>query len=158
MTDKSLKQGINIGTSSLILIFIILCLAVFGLLSLSSAKSDMSLANQNAEAVKAYYEADSKGQEFLKEIDSILKEVMDTSAEPAICRPLLEKQAGRYYDSELDCIKTEIPMDRGQALYIELKPVYEKDIRYTVEAWKVINTEEYEIDDSMPVWDGVSGG
>ena len=39
----------NIGSSSLILIFIVMCLVTFGMLSLTSAKSDLSLANRNAQ-------------------------------------------------------------------------------------------------------------
>lgn len=36
----------NIGSSSLILIFIVMCLVTFGMLSLTSARSDLSLANR----------------------------------------------------------------------------------------------------------------
>ncbi len=64
MNEKQSGGRVSIGTSSLILIFIILSLTVFGLLSLSSAGSDWKLAQKNAEAVKGYYEADSLAVEF----------------------------------------------------------------------------------------------
>ena len=62
MAGETFRNKVNIGLSSLILIFIVLCLSTFGLLSLSSARGDLELAERGAEAVKAYYEADSKGQ------------------------------------------------------------------------------------------------
>lgn len=157
MKDKTLRQGINIGTSSLILIFIILCLAVFGLLSLTSAKSDLSLAKRYAESVKGYYEADNKGQEFLQEMDGKLKEIYDkySPEKPEELEKALGEAVKPYYDQETGIIKTDIPMDKGQALHIELKVVFDREARYQIEAWKIINTEDYEIDDSMPVWTGV---
>ena len=66
MDGKSSRNKVSIGASSLILIFIVLCMATFGLLSLSSAQGDLKLARRNADAVKGYYEADNKGQQWLK--------------------------------------------------------------------------------------------
>lgn len=50
-----MKNRINIGTASIILIFIILCLAVFSLLSLSDGNSALVLARRRADSVTAYY-------------------------------------------------------------------------------------------------------
>ena len=61
MAGEASRNKVNIGASSLILIFIVLCMATFGLLSLSSAQGDLKLAGRNGEAVQAYYEADSRG-------------------------------------------------------------------------------------------------
>ena len=55
MAGQMSKHKINIGLTSLILIFIILCLATFSLLSLSSARGDQSLAARSARAVTEYY-------------------------------------------------------------------------------------------------------
>ena len=51
MDGKSSRNKVSIGASSLILIFIVLCMATFGLLSLSSAQGDLKLARRNAELV-----------------------------------------------------------------------------------------------------------
>ena len=59
MAGQMSKHKINIGLTSLILIFIILCLATFSLLSLSSARGDQSLAARSARAVTEYYRADA---------------------------------------------------------------------------------------------------
>ena len=76
MAGEASRNKVNIGASSLILIFIVLCMATFGLLSLSSAQGDLKLAGRNGEAVRAYYEADSRGQQWLKEVDQVLTEEM----------------------------------------------------------------------------------
>ena len=72
MADYEVRRKANIGSSSLILIFIVLCLATFGLLSLGNAKSDELLSVRNAVAVKDYYQADGLGQEFVRQVDQAL--------------------------------------------------------------------------------------
>ena len=67
-----MKNRINIGTASIILIFIILCLAVFSLLSLSDGNSALVLARRRADSVTAYYQADAMGQEFIQAAVSAL--------------------------------------------------------------------------------------
>ena len=48
MAEQTSRNKVNIGLSSLILIFIVLCLSTFGLLSLSSARGDLELAERDS--------------------------------------------------------------------------------------------------------------
>lgn len=144
-----MKSKVNIGSSSLILIFIILSLSVFGLLSLTSARSDLALAQKNAQAVQGYYEADMMGEQFVQMVDQALQ--ASENAEQ------LKAALGSYYqkntETGADLSVTDITMERGQILHIELA-LEPEEKRYEVLTWKVFNAEEYEIDDSMPVWTG----
>ena len=73
MADYEMRRKANIGSSSLILIFIVLCLATFGLLSLGNARGDELLSVRNAAAVKEYYRADGVGEEFVQTVDQAFK-------------------------------------------------------------------------------------
>lgn len=95
MAGEASRNKVNIGASSLILIFIVLCMATFGLLSLSSAQGDLKLAGRNGEAVRAYYEADSRGQQWLKEVDQVLTEEMGGGKGFHPVQPGYQGQAGR---------------------------------------------------------------
>ena len=75
MAEQTSRNKVNIGLSSLILIFIVLCLSTFGLLSLSSARGDLELAERGAQAAKEFYEADSKGQQWLAGSDRMLQQM-----------------------------------------------------------------------------------
>lgn len=74
MKDKQQSYFVNIGSSSLLVIFLILCLVTFAILSLSSAKSDYTFSERLAEHKKAYYEASARAEDIVAEIDSILYE------------------------------------------------------------------------------------
>ena len=58
--------GIQIGTSYLLVIFVILCLVIFATLSLSSAKRDQSYSQQLADRETAYCEANAKAMMHLQ--------------------------------------------------------------------------------------------
>lgn len=55
--DKQQSSFVNIGSSSLLIIFLVLCLATFAILSLSSARSDYSFSERLAGHKTEYYEA-----------------------------------------------------------------------------------------------------
>ena len=57
--------GIQIGTSYLLVIFVILCLVTFATLSLSSAKRDQSYSQQLAGRETAYCEANAKAAQIM---------------------------------------------------------------------------------------------
>ncbi len=147
----------NIGAASLVLIFIVLCLATFGLLSLSSAKGDLSLAERQAEAVSAYYEADAKGQEWVRQVDAVLQEEMGHSDDSSSASDAVKARLGDMYHQEEGVVVTDIPMERGQSLRIELTLVCGEGVRYQIHSWYVYDSGQYEIDNSMPVWDGGAG-
>lgn len=70
-----MKTRITIGIPSIVLIFMILCLAVFSLLSLSDAKSALTYAQKHADTVQMYYEADAAAQKLLLDSDAPVSEI-----------------------------------------------------------------------------------
>ena len=151
MADFETKKKANIGSSSLIFIFIVLCLATFGLLSLGNARGDELLSVRNAAAVKEYYRADGLGEEFLRQVDQSLQKADAGSVETVKEQVLAE--FGDYYQEDRKSFLTDIPMDAGQALRVELGVDWQKR-SLEVRSWKVYIQEEYEIDQSVRVWSG----
>ena len=57
----------NIGSISLLMIFIILCMVTLAALSLSSAASEANTARKFADHNTKYYQADNQAEETLKQ-------------------------------------------------------------------------------------------
>ncbi len=153
MAKSEIKSGANIGSASLILIFIVLCLGTFGLLSLTSAQNDLDLARRNAGAVAGYYQADSEGEAFWMLADTALKEALQENPEDP--QAGLRDRLQEAYLAEDQSARTEIPMNSGQALAITIGLDWEDGQGTTwVRQWTVYNREEYAIDQAMPVWSG----
>ena len=140
MAKQEIRRKANIGSSSLILIFIVLCLVTFSVLSLGNAKREDALSVRSADSVQEYYRADAQGEAFLQMADqALLKGDKDSLA------PYLQSDTGTY------C--SDVSMDAGQALRVELNLDWEKKT-YKILSWKVYHQEDYEIDQSIPVWSG----
>ena len=77
MKEKQ-RFHIGIGVPSILMIFVVLCLTTFGVLSFSSASADYRLTEKNVSYIKAYYNADVNAQKFLSGIDTILYQIKAT--------------------------------------------------------------------------------
>ena len=69
----------NIGASSLRVIFLILCLVTFAILTLTSAKSDADFAEKLAYHKTNYYAACNTAESTLDEIDAVLADAWQLS-------------------------------------------------------------------------------
>lgn len=75
--SKRKYPTINIGSSSMLVVFIILCLVTFSVLSVASANNDRKYSEKIADRTTAYYKASNKAEEFLSQIDDKLKQVYE---------------------------------------------------------------------------------
>ena len=97
-----------------------------------TAHNDLTAARKNADAVRAYYEADAEAAAILAEIRT--GTVPDT----------VEREQG-------GALAYSVEIDGNQRLVVRLA---EKDGKYAVEKWAVEYTGEWETDDTIEVWDG----
>lgn len=146
-----MRNKVNIGTASIILIFIILCLSVFSLLSLSDAKSAQVFADRRADSVTAYYQADAAGQKFIQAVSEALnggRNADDALEQASSVLPdgSAVQTDGEGRETRLIC---EIPMSAGQSLHVELS-----GSDASVLSYYVYNSEDYAIDNRLPVWTG----
>ncbi len=145
MTDRKKQEfGLNVGTSSILFIFIILCLVSFAILSLSSAMSDYKLSERVVTNSESYYEACNTAEELLASFDDALSELYESG----ISRTGFYKQAGKK--------KTfAVPVTDIKTLNIEIKIIYpeaEGESFYEITAWQVETTGDFEYDESLRVY------
>lgn len=156
MAEQKNGYRANIGGPSLILIFIVMCLVTFGMLSLSTAKSEHNLAVRNASAITEYYRADGEGEAFYQMVLNKVKSVKEKGRGQTEYEDLLAQELGDYYHKEEKTIIIQIPMERSQALFIELVPDFGENGKVRISKWNVVPSEDYEVDNSMDVWGGES--
>lgn len=109
----------TIGISSMLVVFIVLCLVTFSCLSLSTAKSDYDFALKNAQHKTAYFEACSKAEDKIR--GSLEGKTDDTS--------------------------WTVPIDDKQALKVEISPAAAN--QYTIKKWQVVSTVKRDYNQNM---------
>ena len=122
-----------VGGSSLLVIFIVLCLTVFAMLSLSSVQADGRLSTASAEAVQAYYAADCEAEEILAQLrQGTVPEGVTVS--------------GNRYCYE--CIVTDT-----QKLVVEAE-ITGRD--YRILRWQTESTLTWQEEGTLNLWDGTT--
>ena len=80
MKKKTSRPLLTTGTSTLLLIFVSLCLLTFAVLSFLSARADQNLSRKTAERTSAYYEACNQAEDRLGETDQMLEKLWQETA------------------------------------------------------------------------------
>lgn len=77
------KFGFQIGTgvTSIFMIFIVLCLTIFAILSYTAADADLKLTNKHVSYIENYYGAYSKLNDELYNIDYVVCEMLQDDTE-----------------------------------------------------------------------------
>lgn len=73
----------NIGSVTLLMIFIVLCMITFATLSLSSAASDYQTARKSTTHAQDYYKASGHAEETLAKVDQVLKKCYRRTSDAA---------------------------------------------------------------------------
>ena len=159
MKKKSSPSFFGIGLSSILIIFVLLCLMVFAMLSLVSARAGRRLEDRLFGRASAYYEACARADSLLEEVDRGLDERYraepDSYADSASA--FLGTLSGRTEDlgDALSFSFTE-SVDETQYLSVTVEipkepPAGERYYRIT--AWVTAPAEAWEPDEHLNVLD-----
>ncbi|MEG1658165.1 MAG: hypothetical protein RR288_03820 [Oscillibacter sp.] len=129
MDEERMPSPPAVGGSSLLVIFAVLCLTVFALLSLSTVRASTRLSQASAEAVSAYYAADTQAE-------SILAQIRGGEIPPGVT-----VDGNRY---AYTC-----PISHSQTLFVEVEGE-------TVLRWQAVPTGAWEPESGLTVWDGAA--
>lgn len=88
--NRSAEYRVGIGASSILMIFVVLCLTTLGVLSFASARANLNLTTRRQAQIEAYYGAAAEAQALLAAIDGRLAAMAQAGEEitPAALRRL----------------------------------------------------------------------
>ena len=133
MSQKQNFSPPAVGASSLLVIFAVLCLTVFALLSIATVRADGRLGDKVEENVIGYYQADCQAEEILARLRN--------GEMPA--GVTLEHGVYTY----------ACPISDTQVLAVQ---VYLDEDTYQILRWQARSTVSWQADDRIPVWNGIS--
>lgn len=139
-TKQSVPR-IHIGTSLLLVVFVILCILILATLTFSSSLHDYQFSQKVATKTTAYYEASGRAQERLLEIDTRLKNDQDLSQ---ICDIVLTKMP-----SGATVVSFEEPLNKTQVLAVTLE--INRSNQYKIVMWKEMSATDWKNQTTLPV-------
>ena len=152
--NKKNSGGINVGTSSILVTFVILCLVTFAALTYMSARSDYRLSQQTAQREVAYYDANRMAELYLENIESQLSKLASKCNSRS---EYFDKIPVIFEDNDIIIIEGNgedilinytISVTESQNLNVSLSPNYEgdSDLLFDIVKWQTSTNSEY-IDD-----------
>ena len=143
MNHKKSFPIINMGTSLLLVVFIVICLIVFATLSLSSSLRDQKYTDKAVLKTENYYLAYSHAQKQLKEniYTYLAKENKDLSSLKNIEISL--KDNNTY-------ISFKENIDQYQDLDVEIQLTQDQD-RYKIIKWQEVTSKEWKNESTLPL-------
>lgn len=142
------SSGINIGSASIIMVFSVLCLTVFAVLTFLTANSEYKLAVRSADSVKNYYAADTAACEKVAELQNAAKLGDGSFMALANAAEALGMKTNNTEDGLI--FEFVQPIDEKQELSIMLN--YTGSDVETIK-WKVVSSGEWNGDQGQ-LWDG----
>lgn len=131
MKERASMSPPLVGGVTLLTVFAVLCLAVMSMLSLSAVRSDAELSRRSAEAVTAWYAADTRAEEILAEL-----------RRGGMPEGVTRKDDTYYYD---------VPISDSRELQVEVRL---EEGEYTVLRWQSAGTGNWEANEELAVWNG----
>lgn len=154
---KNRSAAMNVGGAIVIVIFVVLCLTIFGLLSFTTAYADKKLADRNLASISQYYSADSKAEEILAQLYSSLNENPNADVNTVVSGlDVVEK-----YEDENGAIGVLYVVHVNDVHSIKCDVVFYMDtqtnvLHYNVKTWNVVITGDLVYGDEFydDIWTG----
>ena len=156
--NKKMAGGINVGTSSILVTFVLLCLVTFASLSYLSANSDYRLSLQTARRTTEYYEANRLAELYMANIEGQLSKCEARVKNASEYRQEIPKL---FADNDSITVNTktdpvtlsyDVPVNDTQTLHVCLAAAYpdkNDDALFHIVSWHTQNAN---------IWEGAEEG
>jgi len=153
MKKKNKSSFINIGFSSIVMVFIMICLVTFATLSVLTAHSDYRLSKKMADKTTAYYKADAIARDMVELLDKQLFNIfLESSISTDFYETVVVTDFSTYAPSDIHnitlkdiddniIISYDVPISEVQTLYVSLRinfPLAESECFTTITRWQTV--------------------
>ena len=137
-----MKKGANgVGSASIVLIFAVLCLTIFALITFSVADRERVLIEREAELVIGFYRADAIAEIFLADF-------LDENAAPDTTY-ILDKTTAWCGVIHAEITSFNVSISETMILAVS---VAVRDRHFDILSWRIENTHEWTAEMGLDVW------
>ena len=147
-------SGLGVGYVSVMMIFAVVCLTLFAVLSFRAAKSNDAFNERSGDFLKQYYEADSKAKEILAQLDECANSAVNSG---------FFADSFEFYAGESDGVKVtpamggiraeySVPINDTRELFVRV--TFKESGGYDIGLWQSKSSAADGDDSHINVWDG----
>lgn len=152
--DNSRKIAMGVGYVSVMLIFAVICLTIFAVLSFKAAISTDSFNDRSGDFLRQYYAADAKAKETLSRLnDSMLEARGSMFFEEEFAESVRELDGVSVKQSpDGFAASYVVPINDRQELAVGI--LFDNDGKYKIEQWQSRDVGFDDTESHLGVWDG----
>lgn len=150
MAVKRHQKPAGIGGALILIVFIVLTITSFSILTLVSAKNEMGSVKKSAENAADYYNAEKEAAVKLSEIKTAIENVTDSEE---IARIIFEKGANANVAIDGIEVSFKVSIDENRFLLTEINI---NNGKFKITSQKITSENEIIIDDGFNIWNGIS--
>ncbi len=151
---KSQQMGVPIGTSLLLVVFVLLALITFATLSLVTARTDKRFSQDTANATQQYYAADAIANTSLRFIDEQLVDILANVTDRQGYFDTIKSRLPdlEYIESDEHLFATfSTPVNENEIIESTISIGYDEEQRFEIVSWKLVYIAEWESDLGLDV-------
>lgn len=158
MNQKTSRRSGSIGIASIVLIFVMLCLMTFSVLSLMTARSDLAQSRRAADRITVSAEAENAATDILLTVIRCMDDNRDAPDAASFYQALQAQVEGSDGITFTDASRLTytVPCGEDQILRVLLELSYEgypDGSHYRILAWNTEVTRQWDPDTPLPLYE-----
>lgn len=156
--NKKRSSSLGIGSSSILIVFVLLCIVSFAILSLVSANADIALTTKNLLYSQRYFAAENEAEKILTAIDETLADVFEKANNEQEYLSLAKEKLSQI--DEILLTETEelyvdynIALNSKQKLVVSLEIIFPSQDggTYKIQKWQVQNMSLWQPEEEINI-------
>ena len=135
------RGGIGVGSASIVLVFAVLCLTIFSLISFLVTQNTKALVDAEARLVTGYYHADAQAE-------IILAKLIESNEIPALIDGIT---INVEYETDLNIVNFSYPVYDSVSKVLYVRVLIAQD-SYKLLSWRIYDTADWEAENEFNIW------
>lgn len=152
--SEAQKVGLGIGYVSVMLVFAVICLTIFAVLSFKAAMSTDSFNDRSGEFMRQYYAADSEAKETLSQLNDCAYNARNSLFFEEAFPEEAENIEGVSVKAVQNGFSVSYSVKINDRQELQVNVMFDNIGNYSIEQWKSSNIDEDNSGSHLDVWDG----
>lgn len=146
------KRGMGTGYVTIMLIFAVICLTAFAVLSFQAAYADERLSARTQEYTREYYAADAKAKEVLAQLDGIAQSARESGF---FAESFSDECENAALYPQIGSVRAEYSCEINERQSISVSVIFyeNEDMGFEITRWQTVSSGAEE-EAPLGVWDG----
>ena len=151
---NSRNIGLGVGYVSVMLIFAVVCLTIFAVLSFKTSLSDSTVNKRSGDFLRQYYSTDTIAKDTLSKLNDIAYQAKTADFFEEEFENTAKNIENVTVKRVKDGLSTNYTVPINELQELKVSVLFDRNGNYKIEQWQCITISDDTSDSHLNVWDG----